>query len=72
MVVPDIDMDIGSMWDKLEHSSRYWNETRDYIQYCLDLTIDHFKSVNAPFEAFETIGTAIRKAYKHGLLVSHF
>ena len=68
-------MDNGSLWDNFELSNPYRKETRDYVQYCLDLTsdphIDPVNSVNATIQAFEKIGTAIRKAYNYGLSSSH-
>ena len=64
-------MDNGSLWDNFELSNPYRNETREYIQYCLNLTSDlnlgPVKTENATIRAFETIGTAIRKAYNFGL-----
>ncbi|KAF6228249.1 hypothetical protein HO133_007979 [Letharia lupina] len=67
VVFPEIDMDNGSLWDNFELSNPYRNETREYVQYCLSLTsepdIGPVKTVNATIQAFETIGTAIRKVY---------
>ncbi|KAL9129096.1 MAG: hypothetical protein Q9217_002368 [Psora testacea] len=35
-----LDMDDGSLWDNFELSNPYRNETRDYVEYCLELTND--------------------------------
>ena len=71
MLFPEIDMNNGSLWDNFELSNPYRNETRGYIRYCLGLTshsnLESAKSVNATIQAFETIGTALRKAYNYGL-----
>ena len=66
-------MDNGSLWDDFELSNSYRNEPRGYVQDCLGLTsepnLDRVKLVNATVRSFETIGTAIRKAYNYGLSV---
>ncbi len=63
-------MDDGSLWNISELSHPYRNQTRDYVQHCLDLggdlCLDSVKPVSATICAFETIGTAISKAYNHG------
>ncbi len=67
-------MNNGSLWDNFELSNPYRNETRGYVQYCLGLTshsnLEFDKPVNATIQAFETIGTALRKVYNYGLLSS--
>ena len=69
-------MDNGSLWDNVELSNPYRDETRDYVKNCLDLASDRHpdpvKPVNATIQAFETIGTAICKAYNYGLPNSRF
>ena len=71
LVVVELDMDDGSLWDDLERSNSYRDETLDYVQACLDMTsdphLDPPKSGNAIIRAFETIGTAIRQVYNYGL-----
>ena len=70
MAFVEIDMENGSLWDNLELSHPYRQETREYIRYCLELksdsSLDPVKSENATIQAFETVGTAIRKAYNYG------
>ena len=67
-------MDDGSLWNNLELSNSFRNETREYVQHCLDLarnpSFSGTKPVNSTIQAFRTIGTAIRKTYNYGLLNS--
>ena len=75
LVVAELDMDDGSLWDDLERSNSYRAETLDYAQACLgmksDPHLDPPKSKNATIRAFETIGTAIRQVYNYSLSYSH-
>lgn len=67
---PEIDMNNGSLWDNFELSDSYRNETRNYVQYCLGLTHDPYmtsiKPSNTTIQAFEEIGSNLRKAYNYG------
>ena len=67
----ELDMNDGSLWNSVELSNPYRNETREYVQYCLGLRNESHpfiaRPVNATVGAFETIGEAIRKAYDYGL-----
>ena len=74
LAIVELDMDDGSLWNDLERSNSYRDETLDYVQACLGMTsdphLDPPKSGNATVRAFETIGTAIRQVYNYGLSTS--
>ena len=63
-------MDNGSLWDNVERSNPHRDETCVYVQDSLGLTrnqnIDRLKSINTTIQSFETVGTAICKAYNYG------
>lgn len=71
MAFAEIDMDNGLLWDNLELSNQYREETRDFVAACLglksDLILDPVNSVNATVRGFEKLGTEIREAYSYGL-----
>lgn len=66
----EVDMDDGSLWDNIELAKIYRTETREYVRSCLDLksnpALEPGNAVGATIRAFETVGTAIRKAYNYG------
>lgn len=66
----EIDMEDGSLWDNLELAKLYRTDTREYVRYCLDLrsdpALEPVSTLGATVRAFETVGTAIRKAYNYG------
>ena len=73
MAFAEIDTDSGVLWDDFDLSNPYRKETREYVRQCLGLEIagntnlDPVTSVSATIQAFETVGTALRKAYSYGL-----
>ena len=70
MLVVEIDMDDGCLWDDSDLSQPYRDETRLHVQECLGLTGDlnrfSVRSVNPTILAFEGIGNAIRSFYTYG------
>ena len=72
----EIDMNDGTLWDKLELSDTYRRETHDYVKDCLGLISQpRFKTIeskNSTIQAFHSIGIAIRAVYNNGLSTSDY
>ena len=70
VLVIEIDMDDGSLWDNSDLSQPYRHATRQYVQECLGLRDDlshcPVPPVNPTILAFESIGTATRDVYTYG------
>ena len=69
LLLLDVDMDDGILWDHCELFDRHREETCNYVRECMDLTSGSPRdplSKNATIQAFKTIGDTISQVYNQG------